>query len=528
MFVLDEEINNVKNTRILPLLNEIKSSFYSGNYRSAIVITYTAIILDVLDKLTDLSEIYQDPNAQDILADVEKKRKNKSNSEWENTLISEANKRTELIDDYELEDLMEIKRQRNNAAHPTTTYDGNTWELKTISKETCQDIIRKSFEIIFLKPPILGRKINNKIIEFANKSYHAIGITEDDFKKAIRDQYLNQLGSGPKERLLKSLFKLIFKQTYNDREANMGRQSSFALLKVLISDNKPQLLNTIKSDIEKFALELENYADLSLEYNDLKFAQLKSLCFADLIREFPSVKDWVKDSTKITLKNNLAHMLDSLPGVADNDKKKLFVMKCTTVIDDCKVHLQYVLNLLKDVKHNYRLSSIESNDLDKLYDTFCYYGEKERLIEFLLEQMTNAVSFNQADKDFLGYSWLVEKLTEEQIYEMLARINENNQYYNNGNLNSFVEEFVAYYKDKNKIDLRKNYLGAIYTNLNILSDEYTLSTLDYELIFKFFEDRIESHSRTILDFQYKYKEDIKINFGNSLEEFPKLNKLLLE
>ena len=50
MFVLDEEINNVKNTRILPLLNEIKSSFYSGNYRSAIVITYTAIILDVLDK----------------------------------------------------------------------------------------------------------------------------------------------------------------------------------------------------------------------------------------------------------------------------------------------------------------------------------------------------------------------------------------------------------------------------------------------------------------------------------------------
>lgn len=66
------------------------------------------------------------------------------------------------------------------------------------------------------------------------------------------------------------------------------------------------------------------------------------------------------------------------------------------------------------------------------------------------------------------------KLTEEQICEMLARINENTQYHWNNNLNSFVDEFVAYYKETNGIDLRINYLGAIYTNLkfsamNILS-----------------------------------------------------------
>ena len=40
-------------------------------------------------------------------------------------------------------------------------------------------------------------------------------------------------------------------------------------------------------------------------------------------------------------------------------------------------------------------------------------------------------------------------------------------------------------KETNGIDLRINYLGAIYTNLKILSDEYTLSISDYELIFKF-------------------------------------------
>lgn len=221
-------------------------------------------------------------------------------------------------------------------------------------------------------------------------------------------------------------------------------------------------------------------------------------------------------------------MLDDLPGVADNAKKILFDMKCTTVIDDCNVHLRDVLNLLEDEMHSFRLSSIEANDLDKLYDTFYYYGKKEQLIEFLLDQMTNAINFKQADKDFFIYSWLVEKLTEEQICEMLARINENTQYHWNNNLNSFVDEFVAYYKETNGIDLRINYLGAIYTNLKILSDEYTLSISDYELIFKFFEDIIESHSETIFDFQRKYKKDIETNFGNSLENFPKLNKLLFE
>ena len=108
-------------------------------------------------------------------------------------------------------------------------------------------------------------------------------------------------------------------------------------------------------------------------------------------------------------------MLDDLPGVADNAKKILFDMRCTTVIDDCNVHLRDVLNLLEDEMHSFRLSSIEANDLDKLYDTFYYYGKKEQLIEFLLDQMTNAINFKQADKDFLIYSWLVEKLTEEQI-----------------------------------------------------------------------------------------------------------------
>ncbi|WP_268258539.1 hypothetical protein [Enterococcus faecium] len=40
MFILDDEIKKVKNPRIIPLLEEVRSSFYQGNYRSAIAVNY--------------------------------------------------------------------------------------------------------------------------------------------------------------------------------------------------------------------------------------------------------------------------------------------------------------------------------------------------------------------------------------------------------------------------------------------------------------------------------------------------------
>lgn len=64
MFILEKEILNVKNTRIKSLLEEVLSSYYQGNYRYAIVVNYTAVIMDLLDKVSDLLNIYQDPSAK--------------------------------------------------------------------------------------------------------------------------------------------------------------------------------------------------------------------------------------------------------------------------------------------------------------------------------------------------------------------------------------------------------------------------------------------------------------------------------
>lgn len=84
MFILEEAINKVENKKIYFLLMEVTSSYYQGNYRSAIVVTHTAIIMNLLDKLSDLATIYQDKTAQKILDEVRVKRENDLySSAWE-------------------------------------------------------------------------------------------------------------------------------------------------------------------------------------------------------------------------------------------------------------------------------------------------------------------------------------------------------------------------------------------------------------------------------------------------------------
>ncbi|EOS7831803.1 hypothetical protein E0T40_RS13895 [Enterococcus hirae] len=241
---------------------------------------------------------------------------------------------------------------------------------------------------------------------------------------------------------------------------------------------------------------------------------------------FPSIKNYIKDFTLINLKNNLEHLLDDYPKATHINKKNLFVMRCTTVIDTCKVHIEQISELLEQATLDFRLSSFEIIDLDSLYNTFNYYHENEVLLDFLFEQMTNAKNFYQANYDLLRIVWLVEKLSDNKIFEILRKFNENSQYYNANNLDDFVNEFVSYYKEKKEIDLSNHYLGAIYSNLNILSDEHPLLREDFDKIFYFLEDNIETHATTILHFKLKYSDEIKELYGNDLTVYPKLNDLL--
>lgn len=60
---------------------------------------YSTIVCDLLLKLKELSDVYNDKKAEKILKDINEERKKKGNSAWEWDLIETIRERTELLSD---------------------------------------------------------------------------------------------------------------------------------------------------------------------------------------------------------------------------------------------------------------------------------------------------------------------------------------------------------------------------------------------------------------------------------------------
>ena len=81
--------------------SEVISNYASGNYRSAVVMLYSVAICDLLFKLKELCDMYNDSIEKNILKEIEKCRNandNKSKSRWEKELVERIYKETELLD----------------------------------------------------------------------------------------------------------------------------------------------------------------------------------------------------------------------------------------------------------------------------------------------------------------------------------------------------------------------------------------------------------------------------------------------
>lgn len=60
-------LSKVYKTETANALRETISTYQNGNYRSTINSLYSAVILDLVSKLQELAEVYQDGSAKEIL-----------------------------------------------------------------------------------------------------------------------------------------------------------------------------------------------------------------------------------------------------------------------------------------------------------------------------------------------------------------------------------------------------------------------------------------------------------------------------
>ncbi len=83
-----EELISQTNTKLY--FSEIISSYYNGNYRAAVTLLYSVVICDLVLKLQELKDRFNDSRAQGILSKIEQLQDaNPTSPEWEKVIVDE-------------------------------------------------------------------------------------------------------------------------------------------------------------------------------------------------------------------------------------------------------------------------------------------------------------------------------------------------------------------------------------------------------------------------------------------------------
>lgn len=229
-FILEDQMEKVVNPKTKEYLEEVVSCYRNGNYRASVVVLYTTLIFDLMQKLITLKDVYDEEKAKEIYNDIkQKQKKNPFDPSWEKDLIDAICKVMKIISEVEKEELEHLKKERNYAAHPIIN-ESEELTLKPIRKETAGDLIRKAFEIVFLRDAILGRRdINKKIVEDLKEYYSRVG--ETGFEKYVYNKYLKRMTQARKNELFMFLWQAVF--IWDDDDATRDRDSNLLGLKYM-------------------------------------------------------------------------------------------------------------------------------------------------------------------------------------------------------------------------------------------------------------------------------------------------------
>ncbi len=158
---LDELLENVRNSRSQDYISESIRCYRSGAYRSAIITTWVAVCIDIIDKIRELSS-EGDGNAKKLDDKLNKLGHDdkKGIQEYENSLLESAENNLNIISNHEARLLQRIKDDRNFCAHPDFQIDGQN---ESITPEGARAHIVNACNALLLHTPIRGKVLIEKI-----------------------------------------------------------------------------------------------------------------------------------------------------------------------------------------------------------------------------------------------------------------------------------------------------------------------------------------------------------------------------
>lgn len=382
------EVDKIYFSKIKEYFKEVLSSYYNGNYRSANVMLYSIVICDLLLKLKELSDMYDDDTAKRILAEVESERTKKTGSKsvWEKTLEEKIKKETELIDDETKIYLDHLYDLRNLSAHPVLN---NDYELCIPTKEITIANIKNMLNGVLTKPPIFISDVVNRLTNDLENIKSIYINDENKLNSYLCNRYYSCMDVKHKKKLLKTLWKFCFNSS-DDVNCMSNLVINRKALKILIISLNETAIEYIKEESKYFLVASDR-------------ACIRNLVI--LLSELPQIYLLLQDEVQLKIKQYLENNEDVI---------------IAWFLRDDKDHLEY----LKEVY----TGKIQDNFYDRLVNHYTDVGLRKELLDFFIYYFGHSDKFDSADYRYERLiSPFLDEFTCQQLEELINFVNNNNQ-----------------------------------------------------------------------------------------------------
>lgn len=247
MIINIPEADDIYFAKTREYFQEVLSSYASGNYRSAVVMLYSVAVCDILFKLQELSDMYNDNVAKQILKDVESIRKDdsdKSKSQWEKDLVKKVYEKTELLNRESYTNLLHLQDYRNFSAHPALN---DNYELISPSKETTIACITNTLKDVLVKPPVFIKQVVGMLTDDLKDKIEIYRNNRKELEAFLNNRYYRKMNQTMRISTFRALWKFCFILS-EDEDCINNRQINRIALEILLKDLS--LIPLVESEIK--------------------------------------------------------------------------------------------------------------------------------------------------------------------------------------------------------------------------------------------------------------------------------------
>ena len=388
---IDSLSEQIKNSKSKEYFDEVIRSYYSKNYRSATVMLYSIVICDLIFKLQELKDQFNDNNAKSILTEIEGlQQSNPTSSIWENRLIELIKEQTNILEHSDYQNILHLQKHRHLCAHPVILQN---YQLYSPNQDTVRAHIINILEGLLIKPALLSKKIFDDFLTNLN-DVKDILITEKDIETHLKSKYLENLSASIEKEIFRSLWKIVFR--LDNTQCNENREINFIALNIILRRNYDDIIDYIKSDNLYFS-------------NNLNFD------FFELILKFinnnPKILDSLNDSARTLIENKIT-------------QEKNYIFLAWFLNETLLNHLTF----LRDNDDNEFNLEIKTNTIIELYKTFTNQGLITESKEFLIMMYGKSKNYDQADSRFDNLiKPMLKRFTILEFTEIVKKVHENSQ-----------------------------------------------------------------------------------------------------